>query len=677
MKFFFGINNKKYLKSMKKFSLILLASIVLASNVFAQKPKTDDPKMDWWKEAKFGMFIHWGLYCIPSGEWNGKKTTNIAEWILNDLKIPVNEYKGYAAQFNPQKFDAEKLVLLAKEAGMKYMVLTAKHHEGFAMFKSADPFNIVDASPYKKDVVRQLADACKKYNMPLGLYYSQAQDWTHPGGGKYRPNWDSAQVGSFAKYIDKVSLPQVKEIMENYHPRIIWWDTPAQMTPELAKKFTDYLAKYPELITNDRLGGGVEGDLTTPEQYIPATGIPGKNWESCMTMNGTWGFSRFDHNWKSAADLVTNLIDIASKGGNYLLNVGPTPEGEVPAPSIDRLKEVGAWMKQNGEAIYGTKASPFSQLKGARVTQKAIGPNTKLFVNILEWPSDGKFVLSGLANKVIKAYPLIAPKTVIKVQEKEADKIMDLAGLAQTRFATVIVLEIKGKPVVNNAPTISSENSIYTNNIQFSITSNTPGGTIYYTTDGTEPTLNSLVAKDNILLTASGKLVIKARTFVKDKPVSAVSEAVFIQEKPLAPVYEGKPGLKYAYYEGSWEKLPDFNSLIPSKTGIVENLNIKVKSRDLYFGLTFEGYINVPETDVYAFFLSSDDGSRLTIDGLKTLDFDGTHGMGDKRMDIALEKGLHKISLQYFQHGGGSGLKLDWKQTGKERKTVDKSMLSH
>lgn len=662
---------------MKKISLVLLASIVMASNVFAQKPKTDDPKMDWWKEAKFGMFIHWGLYCIPSGEWNGKKTTNIAEWILNDLKIPVNEYKGYAAQFNPQKFNAEELVKLAKEAGMKYMVLTAKHHEGFAMFKSSDPFNIVDATPYKKDVVRQLADACKKYNMPLGLYYSQAQDWTHPGGGKYRPNWDSAQVGSFAKYIDDVSLPQVKEIMENYHPRIIWWDTPAQMTPELAKKFTDYLAKYPELITNDRLGGGVEGDLSTPEQYIPATGIPGKNWESCMTMNGTWGFSRFDHNWKSAAVLVTNLIDIASKGGNYLLNVGPTPEGEVPAPSIERLKEVGAWMKQNGEAIYGTKASPFSRLNAAKVTQKAVGKNTLLYVCVFEWPKDGKLIIPGLENKILKAYPLTAKTKTLKVETGEAEKIIDVNAVKQSAFSTVIVLEISGKPVVNNAPSITSESSVFTDKISFNIAGNTKNAEIRYTTDGKVPTAQSAVAGGTISINASENTTVKAASFVKGKRVSAISEVTYLIEKPLAPAYCAKPGIRYNYYEGSWEKLPDFSKLIPVKRGVVGNFNINERKAELYYGFTFDGYINVPETDVYAFFLKSDDGSRLIIDDAKILDNDGTHGMDEKRLDIALEKGLHKISIQYFQHGGGQGLKLEWKQMGKTRQPVDKSVLSY
>jgi Alpha-L-fucosidase len=662
---------------MKKAYVLLLAILVLASNVLAQKNKVDDPKMGWWKEAKFGMFIHWGLYCIPGGEWNGKRTTNIAEWIMNDLKIPVDDYKAYASQFNPTKFDAEKFVLLAKEAGMKYIILTAKHHEGFAMFKSSDPFNIVDATPYKIDVVRQLADACKKYKMPFGLYYSQAQDWTHPGGGKYCDNWDVTQKGDFVKYINNVSLPQVKEIMENYHPQIIWWDTPAEMTPELAKKFVDYLSRYPDLITNDRLGGDVHGDLETPEQYIPATGISGKNWESCMTMNGTWGYSHFDNNWKNSEILVRNLIDIASKGGNYLLNVGPTPEGLIPQQSVVRLKEVGKWMKMNGEAIYNTKASPFNYLPWGRATQKNVGSYTKLYLSVFDWPNDGKLVVTGLENKVLKAYPLVVPFIKLKITEKDAYRIIDVSKVKQTDIATVIVLEIKGKPVVNNAPIIMSDNSIYTDKLEFEIISDTKNSTVYYTVDGLEPTLASQVAKGKIILKSTENVIVKARTFVNGKPVSGTSTALFRQEKPIAPAYEGKQGLKYYYYQGSWEKLPDFSKLKPFKTGIIADFNLNERKQALYYGFTFDGYINVPETDVYSFYLSSDDGSKLIIDDTKMLDNDGTHGMDDKRIDVALKAGLHKISLQYFQHGGGDGLKLEWKQTGKERKEVDKSVLSY
>jgi alpha-L-fucosidase len=374
---------------------------------------------------------------------------------------------------------------------------------------------------------------------------------------------------------------------------------------------------------------------------------------------------------------VRNLVDIASKGGNYLLNVGPTPEGEVPMPSIERLKEVGAWMKENGEAIYGTKASPFSQLAWGRVTQKAKGGNTMLYVSVFEWPKDGKLVISGLENKILKAYPLAEKNIALKIEAKEAEKIIDVKAIKQSVFTTVLVLEIKGKPVVNNSPSITSESSVFTDKIEFNLSGNTVNGEIRYTTDGTTPTAVSALANGTISVNATQNTTVKAASFVKGKRVSAVSETTYKIEKPIAPAYSSKPGIRYNYYEGSWEKLPDFSKLTPVKSGVVDNFNINERKVDLYYGFTFDGFINVPETAVYAFYLKSDDGSKLIIDDTKVLDNDGMHGMDEKRLDVALEKGLHKISIQFFQHGGGQGLKLEWKQMGKERKLVDKSVMTY
>lgn len=419
-------------------ALSLLASI--QTTVTAQTKTLNDPKMDWWKEARFGMFIHWGLYAVPAGVWNGKEVPGIGEWIMNRGKIPMADYQKLPAQFNPIQFNANEWVKLAKEAGMKYIVITSKHHDGFAMFKSKDPFNIVDATPYKKDPIQELAAACKKNNIKFGLYYSQAQDWNHPGGAASGGHWDSAQNGSMDKYIDEVAVPQVKEILSAYNPAIIWWDTPTDMNKVRATKIANELKAYPNLITNNRLGGGYEGDLETPEQYIPATGIPDKNWESCMTMNNTWGFKKNDNNWKSTEVLIRNLIDIASKGGNYLLNVGPTAEGIIPLPSVERLQQVGQWLKMNGDAIYGTTASPFAYLSWGRATTK----NNKLYLHIFDYPKDGKLKIP-LTNAVIKAYLLSNPSIIIKTSVKDKYTYLELSANAADKIATVVVLELKGE----------------------------------------------------------------------------------------------------------------------------------------------------------------------------------------------------------------------------------------
>ncbi|MFP5040571.1 alpha-L-fucosidase [Parasediminibacterium sp. JCM 36343] len=440
---------------MKKTTTCLLLLILLTKTMFAQEPKApayNDPKMDWWKEARFGMFIHWGIYAVPAGTYNGNKVNGIGEWIMNKGKIPVADYKKFASEFNPVKYNAEQWVKLAKEAGMKYMIITSKHHDGFAMFKSEDPFNIVDATPFKRDAIKELAAACKKYNMKLGLYYSQAQDWTYPGGSAIGGHWDSAQNGGMGKYIDQKVIPQLKEILSNYGPiSVLWFDTPTGMTKEYATKVMDVLKQYPDLIYNNRLGGGYSGDLETPEQYIPATGYPGKNWESCMTMNNTWGFKSYDTSWKSTAVLINNLIDIASKGGNYLLNVGPTSEGLIPQPSVERLKAVGAWLATNGEAIYGTTASPFSYVSFGRCTRK----KDKLYLHVLKWPVDG-IIKVPLDNKIVKASLLAQPKT--KVTYKKAGKYLELQLPKKPvdSIASVVVLQIEGEPAITVTDPIPS-----------------------------------------------------------------------------------------------------------------------------------------------------------------------------------------------------------------------------
>ena len=319
-----------------------------------ETPAQRDARMAWWREARFGMFIHWGLYSIPAGTWNGKQIPGIGEWIMNNGNIPVADYKALASQFNPTAFNAHDIVALAKSAGMKYIVITAKHHDGFAMFDSkADPFNIVAATPFHRDPIRELAEECHKQGMKLGFYYSQDQDWTAPGGAAYKTgnhdlpthHWDPAQDGDFATYLHTKAIPQMKELLTNYgeFPVVIWFDTPTpDMTPALAGEIVALLNQHPNLIWNNRLGGGYKGDTETPEQYIPAQGYPGRDWEACMTMNDTWGYKSYDNNFKSTETLLRNLIDIASKGGNYLLNIGPDSKGDVPPAEVERLHEVGA-----------------------------------------------------------------------------------------------------------------------------------------------------------------------------------------------------------------------------------------------------------------------------------------------------------------------------------------------
>jgi len=323
---------------MKKLFNVLLITISTYGALMAQSNKqtgADSSKMAWWKDAKFGMFIHWGVYSVPAGVYNGKEVPGIGEWIMNTAKIPMADYQKFAQQFNPVKYDPEAWVRMAKNAGVKYIIITAKHHDGFAMFDSkVTDWDITSATPYGKDVLKPLIAACHEQGIRIGLYYSQAQDWNHPGGAASGGHWDKGQDGDMDAYLDKVAVPQVREILHNYGDiDILWWDTPQNMTPARAEKFISVIKQYPNLITNNRLGGGENGDTETPEQFVPPTGFPGRNWETCMTMNDTWGYKSNDQNWKSTTVLIRNLVDAVSKGGNFLLNVGPTSLGEIPQPS--------------------------------------------------------------------------------------------------------------------------------------------------------------------------------------------------------------------------------------------------------------------------------------------------------------------------------------------------------
>jgi alpha-L-fucosidase len=439
-----------------------------------ESPAQRDARMAWWREARFGMFIHWGLYSEAAGRWKGKPDPDPynGEWIMNTMSIPVADYKTLAPKFNPTKFDAHTIVSLAKAAGMKYIIITAKHHEGFAMFDSkADGFNIVAATPFHRDPLKELADECRKQGIKLGFYYSQDQDWTAPGGGAapkgdHKPpfyHWDDAQDGDFDAYFENKALPQLKELLTNYgeFPSIIWFDTPSgNMTPYNASEVVALLNQHPKLIWNNRLGGGYPGDTETPEQFVPPQGYPGRDFETCMTINGTWGYKSDDKNFKPTKDLLRFLIDTASKGGNYLLNIGPDGTGTVPPEEVDRLTAMGQWMRVNGEAIYGTKATLFGAEAGAfSATEKddqgqpkfieswkwrsTTAPN-KIYIEIFDWPATRVFHLDSVPGNVTGAYLLAdAAKTPLKVMHAGSAVDVTLPAKALDPVATVLVLETK------------------------------------------------------------------------------------------------------------------------------------------------------------------------------------------------------------------------------------------
>ncbi len=389
---------KKLLK-LNQFAVTCLLLIMLISCNREQKSdylnesgEKFDQRMEWWRDAGFGMFIHWGVYSVPAGVYNNEEIPGIGEWIMDKAKIPIPEYEKFARQFNPVKFNAQEWVRIAKNAGMKYIVITSKHHDGFCLWDTElTDYNIIDYTEYKHDVLKELSKACEDAGIKFCFYHS-IMDWHHP----------DAKGDNFHDYREKYLKPQLKELLTGYGDiGVLWFDGEwiEEWTEEQGKDLYNYVRNLqPDIIINNRVGkgrkgmqgmnkgSGYAGDFGTPEQSI-LEGKSDLDWESCMTMNDTWGFKKHDHNWKSSKMLIHNLVDIAAKGGNYLLNVGPTSEGLIPDPSVERLSEMGNWMDVNCEVIYNS--IPFEFYKEGENIRFIKSKNDEfIYAVALEWPGN-------------------------------------------------------------------------------------------------------------------------------------------------------------------------------------------------------------------------------------------------------------------------------------------------
>ena len=408
--------------------------------------------MAWWREARFGMFIHWGLYSILAGDWGGRD--DYAEWIRNNAHIPIELYDRLVARFNPVHFDAEQWIGLAQSAGMKYVTITTKHHDGFCLFDSRHTDFCIRSTPFRRDIMRELAAATRSHGLRQCWYHS-IMDWHHP---EYLPrrDWEAesrpATGARYARYLEYLHA-QVGELLSNYGEiGVMWFDGQweGSWTHEMGRAlYARCRALQPNVIVNNRVEGWSPtpvrdplGDFRTPEQEVPATGWPGVDWESCITMNRNWGFNAKDHDFKSTAQLIGLLVETASKGGNLLLNVGPRADGTFPDEGVERLREIGTWMRVNGGAIYGSTASPFPAAP-VRVTAQ---PN-RLNLFVSDWRAE--LPLPGLRTPIARAWLLAdAARTPLLTRAEPAGQRLLLPATAPDSICSVIVCEFEHPPEV-------------------------------------------------------------------------------------------------------------------------------------------------------------------------------------------------------------------------------------
>jgi alpha-L-fucosidase len=416
-----------------RISIGLISFLALASAWAA-------PDATWFRDAKFGIFMHWGLYSELGNEWKGQSYYGSGEWLMNRAKIPTDEYAQVAASFNPTNFNAAEWARFVKESGARYLVVTAKHHEGFAMFDSkSSPFNIVEATPYHHDPMKDLVAACRSEGVKFGFYYSQFLDWHEPNGGGN--TWDFPQSAkNYKAYYAEKSIPQIKELLSNYGPLgLIWFDMPGGLNRDETLKFMDEVRQLqPDCLISSRVGNGLGDFRDLGDSELPPHVIDG-TWEALFTHNNSWGFVKNDFDFKSPREILRLLASTSSRGGNLILNVGPDGSGRIPETSQRFLREVGKWLAVNGESIYGTTHSPIPDQPWGVGTLKT----NRLFLHVFTRPNDGVLFLPGFSASVKRAEFLANGKHLKTEQHGDDLKIFLPAELPDTRD-TVVAIDSAG-----------------------------------------------------------------------------------------------------------------------------------------------------------------------------------------------------------------------------------------
>jgi len=605
-------------------------------------PPTGPPQLDrmqWWREARFGLLVEWSLSPVP---------------------VSREEYAALLAQFDPTEFDADAWVRATSEADAGFLVVTTKHHDGFCFFDSVHTEFDVMSTPLRRDLMLELARACVRAGSRLGWSHS-ITDWQErdfgPGG---------AAIDDYGDYGDHVVQvrAQVRELLTRYGTiDALWFDGEA----EESWSYEHSLALYelcrqlqPNIVVNDRVAGaGDVRELGDDPGQVPLTGRPGVDWAVCAEAAGA-----------ASGDLVRALIDTASKGGSFLLVVSPGPSGAFSAQTVERLHDVGRWMKSNGEALRGTSAGPFPDLAWGRCTQRVHGARTRLYLHVFDWPQEGRLTVPGLGNRPRAAYPLVDPERALPVEWAPEGVTVHLDADFEDECATVVVIEVDGPPTVYRAPRVVAASEQFVSSLSVALEPASPDLEVRYTLDGTPPGIDSLSYSAPFELIDSAE--VRARSFFEGRAVGPVAARRFtrVAARPAARVGALRPGLAVTKYVGNWNALPDFAKLDPVAERVAESIGLGEPADEEFYGLRFAGYLRVPTDELYAFALTSDAGSRLWIDGELVVDNDGLHALRERRGSVALAAGPHAIAVEFFNKRGVAALDLRWGPAGGELASI-------
>ncbi len=707
---------------MKK--ILVVVFIFCSAKLFAQNYQPNWESLDnrpvpnWFTDAKFGIFIHWGVYAVPGwsskgqyAEWyqQGLQGNDTARQKFHEAKFGNRTYYDLANDFKAELFNADEWANVFEQSGAKYIVLTSKHHDGFTLWPSKESdrdwgfkWNAVDVGP-RRDLINDLFKAVRKTTVHAGMYYS-LYEW-------FNPLW-KADKGKFAI---EHTWPQMKELINNYKPDVFWTDGDWEASDSIwkSKEFLTWL--YNEspvkntVIVNDRWGAGLRfkhGGIYTPE-YQPDLDFEDHAWEESRGMGYSYGYNRQEDAWdyNSVQSLVLQLIDKVSRGGNFLLDIGPDEHGKIPPIMQERLLQMGDWLKINGEAIYNTSRwkihsqwsegnREYKDRSGDMLLKITIDPDpgyavkevfytynantNSLYAILPKYPDNKKILLkdvvlspenkiSFLSTKENLVWQQVGNNVEISLPEYNPNKI-------KSPYAFVVKIDNYGKFV--SKPQFKV---IYNSDLQpkVFIGDATEGSFIYYTTDGTMPTTAS--QKYDQPFSVNATTTIKAISIKEGLSNSDVQQTNVKMYGLMNSSKINKPssGLKYSYYEAEEINSNKMEQLKPLKTGVVSNFTIDNKNRKSIFGFIFSGYIKITETGIYNLYTESDDGSLLYIDDSLIIDNNGNHGAEEKTDKAVLEKGMHKIKLIYFDSGGGNSLKVSMHKEGENKAELPSSLLFH